>query len=946
MSLFTPAGMVGRGEEMSRLDGLLTDLAAGRGAVAWIAGEAGAGKSYLTRVLIDHARELGCEVLIGHADELTQGFPLGLMADCLDTTAAADDPARVAIAGLLGGEPDAAYADAALAAGERMLELVDRMCAVRPVVLIAEDLQWADEPSLVLLDRLHRATGQIPLLLVVTSRQVAGAEQAGSAFASFLRHGLQQVDARLLIQPFGAGEVAAFARSRFGAPPGLKLLELLAAAEGNPLYLGEIINALLARELVGRDSGQAELLTEVTSPASLTDAIFHRLALLDPEHLHTLRFAALLGNEFSQRDLTLILGAQRVPDGVLDAAAAASLVLTLPGDRVMFQHDLIRQALREQIPSALRGGLHAHIAQTLAASGASESVVAAHLSASGAPLNAWGLTWLMGLAEARLYAAPGGYLELLRRSVSEVGEADPRWAELTRRLILSAFWLGHDSTVIELAESLLPKLGQTGELGPDQVARVRMLTLRSYARVGRFGDALEAAAPVLTDQRVSPHWRARLAAWSAITMPYLGRVDEARQAAEQALTQATACADPLAIAYSHHALAYLAGEEQQIEHIDAALEQLGDDPESMDMRLLLLGNRMARLNGTGRQLAEPAVGAALVLAESAGTYRSSTLLAQAGASYYEWGRWDDAITHINQIGPATLAHPSFAYLHGLLALIAFRRDQRDLATRHLQAAGLDTEEPTFSGPTGTYMVEAVAMRAEVSGDLKQALRFRAQYLDLPPGPGRDARCYEALQLVRLALETGDERIARAAADTAADNAGYLSLEVDLAIRCCQAMIAGDSAGLIAIAETYRDHGWTVNYAFAIEEAAVRLADAGDLDRARSCLGEALDIYGGQGAAWEIRRAEARLRPYGIRRGVRGSRRTARTGWESLTDTELKVSQLVARGLSNPDIARDLIISRNTVQTHVSSVLAKLGIRSRIELAHAVALHSNDPVARG
>jgi DNA-binding CsgD family transcriptional regulator len=86
------------------------------------------------------------------------------------------------------------------------------------------------------------------------------------------------------------------------------------------------------------------------------------------------------------------------------------------------------------------------------------------------------------------------------------------------------------------------------------------------------------------------------------------------------------------------------------------------------------------------------------------------------------------------------------------------------------------------------------------------------------------------------------------------------------------------------------------------------------------------------AHWDIRRAEGRLRSYGIRRTVRGRRgQHARRGWEALTPTELKIAAMVAAGESTSDIARDMFMSRRTVQTHISHILAKLGAKGRVNI---------------
>jgi len=98
------------------------------------------------------------------------------------------------------------------------------------------------------------------------------------------------------------------------------------------------------------------------------------------------------------------------------------------------------------------------------------------------------------------------------------------------------------------------------------------------------------------------------------------------------------------------------------------------------------------------------------------------------------------------------------------------------------------------------------------------------------------------------------------------------------------------------------------------------------------LAEALQVYAGLGAVWDTRRALARIRPYGVRPGVRGARRRPKNGWEALTDTEARIAELVSRGLSNPDIAGQLQLSRRTVGNHVSHILMKLQVSSRREVA--------------
>ena len=111
-----------------------------------------------------------------------------------------------------------------------------------------------------------------------------------------------------------------------------------------------------------------------------------------------------------------------------------------------------------------------------------------------------------------------------------------------------------------------------------------------------------------------------------------------------------------------------------------------------------------------------------------------------------------------------------------------------------------------------------------------------------------------------------------------------------------------------------------------------MAQRGYEDDARTALNEAVSLYEDLQARWDIRRAEGRLRPHGIKRGVRGRRgQRAAFGWEALTPTEVKIAALVARGDSTSDIARGMFLSRRTVQTYISHILAKLGAKSRVEI---------------
>jgi DNA-binding CsgD family transcriptional regulator len=371
----------------------------------------------------------------------------------------------------------------------------------------------------------------------------------------------------------------------------------------------------------------------------------------------------------------------------------------------------------------------------------------------------------------------------------------------------------------------------------------------------------------------------------------------------------------------------------------AALDLESDgDPDAVEVRLLLLDNRLAHLNNLGRREEfDAAVGEVLELAERAGPNPAARLLWAAAMGSYDFGAWDEALTRLDAL-PATLDAARLVGRHGLAALIAAHREDWPAMQRH---AGLGDQVPITAGDArifAGYLVAAHAMRAEADGDRERAVRELSVWLDRRIGRiGLSERYMWLPSLVRLALSIDDPETADAAVAAAQEDAarpGALAMQVaaaDLGL----AMRTDDVPALQRVAEAYRRHGWPLGAALAQEEAAVRLAAGGDLDGARAALNESALGYAALGATWDLRRAGARLRALGVRRGPRGgparSGGRAATGWDALTPTERRIAELVSYGRSNPDIADELFLSRRTVQTHVSHILAKLKLRSRGEI---------------
>jgi DNA-binding CsgD family transcriptional regulator len=940
-------GIVGRSAELARLDELIGALAAGRGGLAWVQGEPGIGKSTLIDAALARTGPpatagVGATVFRATGEELMQPFPLRLMADCLGISASSPDAVSAGIAGLLRGDPVSLGAlDPVLAAGERMLELVDRLCARGPVILVAEDLHWADEPSLLLWSRLARAVDQIPLLLVGVARPLPQRAKLDQLRDLVTERAGVVID----LLPLDAARVAELAGRMARGTPGPRLRAALSRAGGNPLYVRELVDALVRDDLVAVSADTAELLGDVTAtPASLRVAIGSRLGFMPAPTLRTVQMAALLGNEFDAAELAVVTD-QPVAQlsGVLADAVAGGVISDI-GERLRFRHELIHQILLEQTPLGIRRALHGEIARLLAEAGSPVDSVARHLLTAPGRLEDWALSWLATTSESALYALPHVSADLLGQAVDSADDGDGRWETLASRLASVQFWLGRDGAAAGVAARVV---AQT----TDQIlaARLRILIMRSAGRRGRPQDALPSTLDQSGDDGLPPLWRSRLAAWSAQIRANAGEPRAGARLAAAALELATASGDPLTIAYARHACAMCREPAARAGHVAEALRVLsGTDPESVDLRMLLTSVHIVLSADLG-QLAEveAALAAALPLADRVGTFRAASILTSAAGFCYKYGRWDEALVHLASVDAEYLETGALSPQHGLAAMIALRRGDTATADVRLQA-GTERLPVTVADPPLALnpLTQALAMRAEADGNLPEALRLMSAWLAAAPGLRPQDRHDDLPYLVRLALAAGDTALAATATETAeADVAADGSPSRVAAAAFCRGLLEQDAAALLAVADDYWAFGWLPYLGSAQEEAAVCLAGAGQAAAARAALTDAVRTYADLGATWDIRRADARLRAHGIRRGPRSAHRRATTGWAALTPSEANIARMVADGLSNPDIAAELYLSRRTVQTHVSNILTKLQARSRIDIIRTAQRQPPAPTTR-
>jgi DNA-binding CsgD family transcriptional regulator len=240
-----------------------------------------------------------------------------------------------------------------------------------------------------------------------------------------------------------------------------------------------------------------------------------------------------------------------------------------------------------------------------------------------------------------------------------------------------------------------------------------------------------------------------------------------------------------------------------------------------------------------------------------------------------------------------------------------------------------------------YVMLVRALLAERAGGYGQVTAILSAALDPEIAPEIPGRYILLSPLARAAFEQADEAMLAAVAAAAQQEAEKAGLPVrDAVADHCRGLMTGDPGLVLAAADYFGAAGRAIDHGYALENAAVLSARRGDLTAARHALAAAVTAYQVVGAEWDIHRAGMRLRPFGVRRRRPAHQERPVSGWAALTPTEMKVAGLVAGGRSNPDIAAELFLSRNTVQTHVSHILTKMGARSRVEIAAEALKHTS------
>ncbi|HEY7074121.1 MAG TPA: AAA family ATPase [Solirubrobacteraceae bacterium] len=909
---------VGRARELAALERALEAARAGRGAAVIVAGEAGIGKTRLVSEL--SARAAGFEVLVGR---------------CLDLIGTELPYQPVAEA--LGGLPER-DAGSQLRVFETILEKLDERA---PALLVLEDLHWADASTLDLVVFLAHNLHDRAVVLLGTYRadEPASAESMRRLAEAVRRSAAAQA---VELGPLAPEELAALLTARGGARALTDAI--VARSEGNPFFAEELFAA-----------GEGAL------PRGLRELLLRRVARLDEPTQGLLRVAAAAGRDVPYALLrdTAALPEDAVRESLRAAVDHAVLVADQAAGSFGFRHALLAEAVYATILPGEREALHARLAEQLAGRAAAAEL-APHWAAAGHAAEALEASVaaareaaaVFGLAEAL------GHLERALALWDEVPDAEARAGlDLAALCSWAAGLAGHVGTApraVELAERAIELLG------PEDRRRASRLhvDLGEYLyATGRDDPALAALARAVELVPPEPPSPERAFALGSLAggLMMAGRRAESLALAEQALALAREAgagpAEVRAVTVIGGDLAYLGRAEEGLAHFRDAVrlaEEIGDH----------LGLARAYTNLTdaltmlGRYRESAGVAREGLEAMDRYGISEALLIANGIEALVAIGEWDEA----DRLSAGALRRITSSFPYWLLAIradVEIGRGELDAARAHLEAARATLREDHVFGLYDAYVAE-LALWERRWTDADAAVHDALAQARGAPEPIRLQLCAKGLRAqAELAALARARRDAEGLRDRL-DRARALRAQAREAARG-GSPVTPAAAGWHAVAEAEyeRAHG------AARPDLWAAAADTWDrLDHpplAAYCRwrqAEALATAGAPRAeaAAPARQAYAVARRLGARplqRELELLAERARLDLEplpggpppdgladqlGLTPRESEVLALVARGLTNREIAATLVISVKTASVHVSHILRKLDAPNRLEAA--------------
>jgi DNA-binding NarL/FixJ family response regulator len=891
-----------------------------------VEGAAGIGKTRLLDELLGMAGRDGFTCLRAACEEgLVRPFGplLGALAAAGQTMPAGFSPQAV---------PGAIPSEYRLV--EEITDRLERLSTAAPLLLAVDDLHWADPSTLLTVRRAARrlAIESVAILVAVRSEHPPGVARTVD---DLLRVGAAHVRLGALSEP----DARHLVREIAGAEPGERLTALLRGASGNPLYLVELTRSLIEEGKSKISEGVVDVFGD-DLPATFRAMVVRRLGSFSPLALDAIRAGAILGPSFEPAEVAAMLGLSGfdMAPAIEDATRAG--ILQDSGDQLAFVHALVRQAVYEDIPRALRRRLHRETAEALITSGAPLDRVAIHIVLGADRGDRAAVRWLREAATRTAYQAPGTASELLERAREIISPTDPDRDGLLADLAMAWANTGRLREAEALAKEVLRRHPDPATAGRLRAGIVYALTWQGRPR--------QAVIESLADADLSPAHRLLLQAEGSVAQILTGDAASAGPRIRAALEAARRSGHIPALCHSLCAATrerMLTGRFSEAIAFGTEAMQLAEaDPSLAPAQpWFFLGLALTIADRTDE--AEAVIRRGREVAEGLGLVWALPLYMSYMANV-NWltGRWDNALAE-DEAGWA-ITEEFGMHLSVILASasrrarIALHRGRLDLAEQALQEAEAWLAEAGRQGGD-VLVVSARGLLLEARGELEGATEIfaRAWHQNLDMGVVSEMRLLGP-DLVRLSLATGREGFASSLMPDIERMASQMNVpSAEGAALRCRGLVAHDPDALVQAVDAYRQSPRVVELAETCADGALHLAMAGRKKAATAMLQEAGGIFASLAASRDLERLREvarRFRFTGPPRSVRPS-----MGWESLTDSERQVAELVAEGATNRAVATALFISTHTVDSHLRHVFAKLGISSRVQLATIVAKQASN-----
>ncbi len=893
---------VGRARELAEVAGLVAALEGGRGGLLLIEGEAGIGKSRLVQEGVRLAGDAGAEVFSGSAVDLDRTRPFQAIAAALGARPGSADDQRATIARMLRDVTES------VGVGHRVqeacLSLIEQSALRQPLLLVLEDLHWADPSTLSVVRLAARQAADLPVAVIATFRRRPRSPELAAAIDD-----LTAMGARLLAVPPMGEEEARLLVGDGGAAWNDR-------AGGNPFFLLELARAAEAAASGG------------PLPPDLKDLLLRRVRQLPAEVVEVLRVASVLGSGFALTDLGLVLRRSVIDLVPLISDALAAGLLVEAEEGLRFRHDLIREALYSDQPRTVAAALHLEAAWALAAAGADAVRVAPHLLAGAQPGDVEAIAWLRRASEQAGRRSLRTGVELLDAAAELARIRHDESIRLTAETIPLHTWAGALDEAIARGTRVLESVPP-----PALELEVRRYMAEALALAGRDHEVVAHVDAALRLPDVPTGAAAELLAFRS-------RAERDREVVMKTLDEARSLAEssgepgPLAIVLvvaTHRAIderrltdaGVMAAEAVAAARTAASGE---GDPGRAAARLFyalqIQGVVLHLMDRTDEAIAASEEARRLAAELGAETVLAA-VFAQTANYAFDLAQFDRALAEIDAYTALTGDELRALYVRYPVAVV--RGD--DEAEQLWSGAAPLAEDPWFTLWRGRQLLGA-GRSGEALGVLRQAW------------DGVQSHGYAWLSrtgsvpLVRAALDAGETELAAAVVAESVE-LGVRDPEISSLAgtgRLVRAMVERDLQGGLGALEVLRRTPEPVRLAGALVEVARLAQTAGQRDTAMSLATEALEMTEAVGAA-DLDGAGSLLKQLESPNATRATRpRRPRHGWESLTPTELMVVDAVSDGLSNPQIASRLYMSRHTVESHVKHVFVKLGFGSRVELA--------------